>query len=97
MAGVIDSYAVARTAERIGAAQRDRVPCSPVRDLLDPGDLAAGYSVHRLLTEVSVQDGRRLVGPVRVVASLHEAGALLFVERIRNEYGAAVRTPDPWL
>jgi 2-keto-4-pentenoate hydratase len=51
-----------RAAGRLLAAARDRAPCEPVRDLLGPGDVAAGYAVQQLLTEQALAAGRRVIG-----------------------------------
>lgn len=49
-------------ADRLLVATRDRVPCTPVRDLLGSTDLAAGYAVQQLLTRAAVARGRRIAG-----------------------------------
>ena len=49
-------------ASRLTAAQRDRVPCRPVRDLLPADDLDAAYAVQRSVVGARVAAGARIVG-----------------------------------
>jgi 2-keto-4-pentenoate hydratase len=48
-------------AERLIAAERSRVPCAPVRDLLPDGGIDDGYEVQRIVREQTAA-GRHLVG-----------------------------------
>jgi 2-keto-4-pentenoate hydratase len=58
--GVSDQ--IARAAERLGNAQRDHVPCAPIRDLLAPGDVEAAYAVQSKNNDDAIARGRRTVG-----------------------------------
>lgn len=55
-----------QAAQRLQQAARTRLPCAPIRDLVttdDPDEqVAFGYAVQRLLTETSLESGRRVVG-----------------------------------
>lgn len=51
-----------RAADRLARAARERVPCAPIRDLLDPGDVPGAYAVQRLLSDAATGEGRREVG-----------------------------------
>lgn len=53
---------VAEAARRLRAAQEERTPCAPVRDLLPEGSIEDAYAVQRINTELGVQQGRRIVG-----------------------------------
>jgi 2-keto-4-pentenoate hydratase len=54
--------AVDRAVDRLESAQRDRVPCAPVRDLLGTDDIAAAYAVQQRLTDHRTAAGARVVG-----------------------------------
>lgn len=56
------SPAMIRAADRLRAAARNRQPCEPVRDLIDPQDIDAAYGVQRVLTDTRIADGARVVG-----------------------------------
>jgi 2-keto-4-pentenoate hydratase len=56
------SDTVERAAERLFAAQRDRAPCAPIRDLLTPGDIEAAYAVQSKNNDEAVASGRRRIG-----------------------------------
>ncbi|GHD74230.1 putative hydratase/decarboxylase [Streptomyces mirabilis] len=56
------SDAVAKAAQRLLAAAADRVPCSPVRDLIGSDDVKAAYAVQELLTARHVETGARVTG-----------------------------------
>jgi 2-keto-4-pentenoate hydratase len=60
-ASTIDA-GVRAAAERLRDAQRTRVPCPPVRDLLPDTSVATGYAVQELLTRARVLDGGRVAG-----------------------------------
>jgi 2-keto-4-pentenoate hydratase len=47
---------------RLQSATTNRLPCSPVRDLVAPGDIAAAYAVQSRLTADRVAAGERVVG-----------------------------------
>ena len=51
-----------QAADRLMAAARSRAPCTPVRDLIGSGDMAAGYAVQQLLTREALARGRRITG-----------------------------------
>lgn len=53
---------IAEVAEQLWRAQETHEPCKPVRDILPPDDVAAGYAVQELNTEYRLRAGRRLVG-----------------------------------
>ena len=53
---------IAKAADMLFAAARDRAPCAPIRDLLDAGDVAAAYAVQEINTQRALDAGRRLVG-----------------------------------
>lgn len=54
--------AAAAAAERLALAERTRVPCAPVRDLIGPDDVDLAYAAQRLRTEARLADGARIVG-----------------------------------
>lgn len=60
-ASTIDA-GVRAAAERLREAQRTRVPCPPVRDLLPDTTVATAYAVQELLTRARVADGGRILG-----------------------------------
>ena len=49
-------------ATMLRAAERDRLPCAPVRDLLPGATVADAYEVQRINTELAVGLGRRVCG-----------------------------------
>ncbi|MCW2779057.1 MAG: 2-keto-4-pentenoate hydratase [Frankiales bacterium] len=53
---------VARAAARLTAAERDGVPCAPVRDTLGDTDVALAYAVQQRVVEGHLAAGRRVVG-----------------------------------
>jgi 2-keto-4-pentenoate hydratase len=57
-----DPQTLKAAAERLREAHATRVPCAPVRELLDEHDVDAGYAVQELNTEHWLGEGRRLVG-----------------------------------
>jgi 2-keto-4-pentenoate hydratase len=54
--------AIATAAQRIRDAYRLRVPCAPVRELIQDSDTQAAYAVQELNTRQWEAEGRRLVG-----------------------------------
>ena len=54
--------AVDRAVDRLESAQRDGLPCAPVRDLLGSEDVTAAYAVQQRLTEHRTAAGARVVG-----------------------------------
>jgi 2-keto-4-pentenoate hydratase len=56
------SDAIERAAERLSAAQRDRTPCAPIRDLLKVGDVDSAYTVQSRNNDDAVMRGRRPIG-----------------------------------
>ncbi|MFF4833133.1 2-keto-4-pentenoate hydratase [Streptomyces sp. NPDC001315] len=56
------SDAVAKAAQRLSAAAADRVPCSPVRDLIGSDDVKAAYAVQELLTARRLETGACVTG-----------------------------------
>lgn len=61
-ATVIDEARVAAAVERLEEAYRTGVPCRPVRDLIGPNDVAAGYTVQERLIQSRIRAGSRRVG-----------------------------------
>jgi len=61
-AGAQGSAVIFAAAQRIREAYRSGVPCSPVRELLGPTDVAAAYAVQDHNTQRWLAEGRRLVG-----------------------------------
>jgi 2-keto-4-pentenoate hydratase len=49
-------------AERLRRAASTRVPCSPVRDLIESSNVDAAYAVQQQLTRMRVASGARIVG-----------------------------------
>ena len=56
------SAVLERLAVRIREAYERRVPTPPVRDELQPGDVASAYAIQKINTEHWLRQGRRLVG-----------------------------------
>lgn len=54
--------AIRQAADRLYEAARTGVPAAPIRDLLEPGDVAGAYAVQQINTERALAAGRRLVG-----------------------------------
>jgi 2-keto-4-pentenoate hydratase len=61
LAAAIGDASVVSAADRLRQAKVSGVPCAPVRGLL-PADVRSGYAVQRLLTALSLESGRRIVG-----------------------------------
>ncbi|WP_308163005.1 2-keto-4-pentenoate hydratase [Nocardia alni] len=53
---------IAAAVQRLTAAADSRIPCAPIRDLLDVTDIDAAYAVQRLLTDLRVAAGGRITG-----------------------------------
>jgi 2-keto-4-pentenoate hydratase len=53
---------VQEAADRLIAAFVDRQPCSPVRDLIGPSDIAAAYEVQQIVTANRVTGGASIIG-----------------------------------
>jgi 2-keto-4-pentenoate hydratase len=53
---------IAEAAARLSTAQRDGVPCAPVRDLIGRSDIAAAYAVQSRIVADFVAGGRTPVG-----------------------------------
>jgi 2-keto-4-pentenoate hydratase len=53
---------VSAAVERLATAQRTRVPCAAVRDLIGTDDLSAAYAVQRGLVEARLAGGASVVG-----------------------------------
>ena len=70
-AGVTDSAAVHDAVRRLGEAQRTRVPCAPVRDLIGTDDLPAAYAVQQGLVQARLDGGVTVVG--RKIGATSEA------------------------
>ncbi|WP_405433610.1 2-keto-4-pentenoate hydratase [Micromonospora sp. NBC_00617] len=49
-------------AERLRTAARDRIPCPPLRDLIDPDDVTTAYAVQERLGELRLATGAKVVG-----------------------------------
>jgi 2-keto-4-pentenoate hydratase len=58
----LTTSALREATDRLIAANYALRQCDPVRDILGDSDIAAAYSVQRLLTEDSLARGRRIVG-----------------------------------
>jgi 2-keto-4-pentenoate hydratase len=58
----VTSARVREAADRLIAAAAAAKQCEPVREILGDHDIAAAYTVQRLLTEDSIARGRRIVG-----------------------------------
>jgi 2-keto-4-pentenoate hydratase len=56
------SSIMARAAERLQLAERARVPCPPVRDLIGTDDTELAYAVQQRLTRDRLAAGARIVG-----------------------------------
>jgi len=56
------SEAIRRAADLLFEAGTTGVPVAPIRDLLEPGDVAAAYAVQEINTRRALDAGRRLVG-----------------------------------
>lgn len=54
--------AIRQAADRLYEAAQTGVPGAPIRDLLEPLDVAAAYAVQKINTERALAAGRRLVG-----------------------------------
>jgi len=54
--------AIAEAARLLRQAAADRRPCSPVRDVLGAGDIAAAYAVQEANTKIRLAEGNRIVG-----------------------------------
>ncbi|MGH3468648.1 MAG: 2-keto-4-pentenoate hydratase, partial [Thermocrispum sp.] len=53
---------IEKAVDRLSAADRTRIPCAPVRDLLGDTDLTTAYDVQRCLAEERLATGARVVG-----------------------------------
>jgi 2-keto-4-pentenoate hydratase len=53
---------VQEAADRLIAAFVDRQPCSPVRDLIGPSDIAAAYDVQQIVTANRMTGGASIIG-----------------------------------
>ena len=73
---------IASAADRLRIAATMRVPCAPIRDLVDSDDLDAAYAVQSLVNQRAVRDGARVVG--RKIGLTSEA--------VQNQLG--VERPD---
>ena len=60
--GDVTVDAKGEVAAMLRAAEHDRVPCAPVRDLLPGATVADAYEVQRVNTELAVGLGRRVCG-----------------------------------
>jgi 2-keto-4-pentenoate hydratase len=54
--------ALEMAALRLRSAGETKVPCAPIRDLIDPSDVASAYAVQEINTAYWIAKGRRLVG-----------------------------------
>ncbi|MEZ0580755.1 2-keto-4-pentenoate hydratase [Nocardioides sp. MH1] len=54
--------AISAAVERLADAQRTRVPCAPVRDLIGADDLPAAYAVQQGLVQARIAAGAAVVG-----------------------------------
>jgi 2-keto-4-pentenoate hydratase len=74
--------AISAAVDRLAEAQRTRVPCAAVRDLIGTDDLAAAYAVQQGLVQRRLADGATVVG--RKIGATSEA--------VQNQLG--VEQPD---
>ncbi|WP_286674387.1 fumarylacetoacetate hydrolase family protein [Nocardioides sp. LMS-CY] len=74
--------AIAAAVDRLAEAQRTRVPCAPVRDLIGTDDLDAAYAVQQGLVRARIDGGVTVVG--RKIGATSEA--------VQNQLG--VDQPD---
>ncbi|MEU7631312.1 fumarylacetoacetate hydrolase family protein [Nocardia sp. NPDC049220] len=58
----VDFGQIVAAATRLSTAQRDGVPCAPVRDLIGPANIAAAYAVQSRIIADFVAGGRTPVG-----------------------------------
>ena len=54
--------AITAAADRLLTAWETGVPCAPIRDLVDPGDVAAAYAIQDRNSRRWSEGGRRIVG-----------------------------------
>jgi 2-keto-4-pentenoate hydratase len=59
---IITDVAVDEAAGRLSAAMAAGTPCPPIRDLIDPGDVAAAYRVQERLVAARIAAGARPIG-----------------------------------
>lgn len=62
MPSTVQQQAVQEAADRLIAAFEKREPCSPVRDLIGPSDIAAAYDVQQIVTANRVAGGASIIG-----------------------------------
>ncbi len=79
---VTNQDAIAAAVDRLAEAQRTRVPCAPVRDLIGTDDLDAAYAVQQGLVRARIDGGVTVVG--RKIGATSEA--------VQNQLG--VDQPD---
>lgn len=79
---VTNQDAIAAAVDRLAEAQRTRVPCAPVRDLIGTDDLDAAYAVQQGLVRARIDGGVTVVG--RKIGATSEA--------VQNQLG--VEQPD---
>lgn len=79
---VTNQDAIAAAVDRLAEAQRTRVPCPPVRDLIGTDDLDAAYAVQQGLVRARIAGGVTVVG--RKIGATSEA--------VQNQLG--VDQPD---
>jgi 2-keto-4-pentenoate hydratase len=68
---VTSQDAISAAVERLAVAQRTRVPCAPVRDLIGTDDLPAAYAVQQGLVQGRIDGGVNVVG--RKIGATSEA------------------------
>ena len=54
--------AIERAAQRLREAGETHRPCAPIRDLIEPTDVASAYAVQEINTKYWLGKGRRLIG-----------------------------------
>jgi 2-keto-4-pentenoate hydratase len=54
--------AIEEAAKRVREAGATRKPCAPIRDLIEPTDVASAYAAQEINTKYWLQRGRRLIG-----------------------------------
>ena len=53
---------VEEAALRLRRAAEDRIPCAPIRDLIDAGDVESAYAMQEINVQHRLSKGERVVG-----------------------------------
>lgn len=92
----IQTAPIQTAADRLYQAQRSGVPCAPIRDLLNDGDLAAAYAVQEINTRRGLAEGRVLVGRKTGLTSLAVQKQLGVDQPDYGMLFADMYVPDGW-